>query len=55
MHIDDDDLNAVLSRAFPQGYAVLRHEDGTELLRHSARSSSKDQRNELRALTDRRG
>ena len=36
--IDDDDLNSVLSRAFPQGYAMLQHENGTQLLRHSARS-----------------
>ena len=36
--IDDEDLNAILSRAFPQGFALLRHEDGTELMRHGARS-----------------
>ena len=27
----DDDLDAILRLAFPQGTAVLRHEDGTEL------------------------
>jgi hypothetical protein len=34
----DDDIDSILSRAFPQGYRLLQHENGTELLRHSARS-----------------
>lgn len=36
--IHDDDLDAILQRAFPQGHAMLRCEDGTELLRHGART-----------------
>ncbi len=33
----DDDLNAVLYRAFPQGYALLRLEHGAAILRLGAR------------------
>jgi hypothetical protein len=36
--IDNADLDEVLRRAFPQGYALLRREHGAELLNHGARS-----------------
>jgi hypothetical protein len=35
--IDDDDLNAALARAFPLGFAILRHEGGTGVMRIGAR------------------
>jgi hypothetical protein len=35
--IDDADLNTVLARAYPQGYAVLRFEGGTGIMRIGAR------------------
>jgi hypothetical protein len=35
--MDDDDLNAVLRGAYPQGYALLRHEGGTGILLLGAR------------------
>jgi hypothetical protein len=35
--IDDHDLNAALARAYPQGFALLRHEGGTGVLRIGAR------------------
>jgi hypothetical protein len=37
MTIEYGDLNAVLQRLCPQGYALLRHEHGTEMLRLGAR------------------
>jgi hypothetical protein len=39
-----DDLNEVLRRVFPQGYAVLRHEHGAELLQFGARQLVGDAR-----------
>jgi hypothetical protein len=33
----DDDLNAALARAYPQGFALLRFEGGTGLVRIGAR------------------
>jgi len=35
--INDDDLTAVLKRAYPQGAALLHHEGGTGILRLGAR------------------
>jgi hypothetical protein len=35
--INDADLDEVLRRAYPQGYALLRLEHGAELLNHGAR------------------
>jgi hypothetical protein len=35
--INADDLDEVLRRAYPQGYALLRLENGIELLNHGAR------------------
>jgi hypothetical protein len=37
-NMHDDDLDQILRLAFPQAHAILRCEDGTELLRHGARS-----------------
>jgi hypothetical protein len=37
MTINDADLDEVLRRAYPQGYALLRCEHGAELLNHGAR------------------
>jgi hypothetical protein len=38
MSMSDDDLHAILKRAFPQGTALLHHESGLELLHHGART-----------------
>ena len=35
--IDDHDLNAALALAFPQGFAILRFEGGTGIMRIGAR------------------
>jgi hypothetical protein len=40
--IDDHDLNAALARAFPQGFALLRHEGGTGIMRIGAREVLRD-------------
>jgi hypothetical protein len=37
MGIDDDDLNAILKRLYPQGYAICGSEGGTGILRIGAR------------------
>src|SRR5262249_7109903 len=39
-----DDLNEVLRRVFPQGYQVLRHEHGADLLQFGARQLIGDAR-----------
>jgi hypothetical protein len=35
--IDDHDLNTALAHAYPQGFAILRHEGGTGIMRIGAR------------------
>jgi hypothetical protein len=35
--IDDADLNTVLARAYPQEFAILRHEGGTGIMRIGAK------------------